>query len=158
MYQSCSFLVSTRRDRPYLLLVLKGIEVLLLRKSSCQVSLCECMCVTLEALNFKGLGGQCSNDRKLILLHSRNHGVSREIVLKVVPQLHHFPCQQECRKEAVEDRRECTTCSVLTPFIPEVKGGLYQKFYVLSLGKSEEKPQESLFLLFPILMIDVRPD
>lgn len=80
----------------------------------------------LETLNFKGLGGQCSNDRKQILLHNRNCGVSKELVLKVVPQLHHFPCQQECRKETVEDRRECTTCSALTPIIPKVGGGLYQ--------------------------------
>lgn len=112
----------------------------------------------LEALNFKGLHGQCSNDRKQILFHSRNRGVNRQIVLKVVPQLHHFPCQQECRKETAEDRRECTTLSALTPFIPKAGGGLYQKSYVLSLGKSEENPQQSLFLLLPILMTDVRPD
>lgn len=101
--------------------------------------------------------GRCSNDRKQILLHSRNCDVSREIVLKVVPQLRHSPCQQECRRETVEDRRECTTCSALPLFL-KLRGGLYQKPCVLSLGKSEENPQESLFLLLPILMIDVRPD
>lgn len=139
---SCSFIVSIRGDRPYISIVLEGIEVLLLRKSSCWFSLCVYMCVMLKALNFKGLDGQCSNDRKQISFHSRNHGVSREIVLKVVPQLHHFPCQQGCRKETEENRRECTTCSALTPFIPKV-GGACIKSPVFCLWAKVKKTHRS---------------
>lgn len=83
------------------------------------------MCIVLEALNFKGLGGQFSNDRKQILLHSRKRGVNREIVLKVVSQLHRSPCQQERRRETVEDRRERTTFSALPLFLK--LGGLVSK-------------------------------
>lgn len=58
----------------------KGTLLLFLKKSFCWVSLCGCMCVMLEALDVKGLGGKCSHNRKQILLHGRNLGVSKEIV------------------------------------------------------------------------------
>lgn len=152
---SCSFLVSIRGDRSYLSLVLKGIEVLLLRKCSCWVSLCGSMCVMLEALNFKGLGGQCSNDRKQILLHSRNHGVSRKIVLKVVSATS-FPLPT--RMQEGDSGGQKGKHHLLCPhsFLKLWWGCIKNPCSVS--GQGEENPQESLFLLLPILMINIRPD